>query len=867
MQVMRPENADTGQWNWRELLTSQALWLGAILLSSGLVCLLAANWTVLDKWTRMVGLQVLLIATVGLTVWEVRRRGNQGVLFLALLMLAAVGVGALLGLVGQTYQTGAQGWQLFAWWTLLLLPWACVARRPGLWIFWIVIFNMASVLWTEAGHSVFRGLFGWGWLGAWQLALPNLIGLALWHFLGERVGATGKAGLRLLTACALWPLAVEVAFGITQLGWEDEWQTGLWALGLVWLLVSVGLFRHHSREGRQDLWVLAIVSVGAMGVSLALLDRLVSMGAVEFRLIVLIIAVTAEAAWVALRLLRLHERLGGSRAGGTDDIPLSVQIVLAFGAWLIMIFGVVLLLLLGVVDSEQGAIVLGVVLMVVAGMMLRPETMRQGGGRGAHVLQQLGVAAAVAGMGFAGFGLFVLLDMPYPALLLGICAAILYVAAPSRMLRFLMGVVQAGALMAVVQWLFWFGLSNDAGMGDSMFWMLGHGLRPLLSSPDVLLLALAAWLAFAQSYGGQRQAALLPAALAWALVAQGASFAMAGLPLSILPQLLVHHPMSGLLALAHVILPAGVALVTLWRLPQRPAVVWLALLPLATLAVALICLSVPAVALAMAWVWIGIGLQRRWLRVFGTLGLLAGLLVYYYSLDVTLLHKSLALLMAGAVALLMAWLLQRGDRTATGAVPTAGASTVPPHGRREAGFRPGVISAGLWGGLACVLLVANIGVVRDESILRHGKPLLLDLAPVDPRALLQGDYMDLSYAAERDLMSYRDEPFAGGFAVFQAGLAQPAELLRVQPQAQPLAEDEVVVALRKDRWGQNSLALTGAYFFAEGLEPYFSPARYGEFRVDGNGRAVLLQLRDEAMQPMQPEVGETQRKAVPQPEE
>ena len=49
-----------------------------------------------------------------------------------------------------------------------------------------------------------------------------------------------------------------------------------------------------------------------------------------------------------------------------------------------------------------------------------------------------------------------------------------------------------------------------------------------------------------------------------------------------------------------------------------------------------------------------------------------------------------------------------------------------------------------------VLTVLNYGIYAKEQIKEHGETLLLALAPVDPRSLMQGDYMRLRYAIERN---------------------------------------------------------------------------------------------------------------------
>src|SRR5690606_40772787 len=128
----------------------------------------AANWQVLDTFQRLGGAQALVaIAVAGAAVALRRRpRAPAGP---ALLALAAVALGALLALVGQTYQTGADNWQLFAWWALLMLPWAFAAYHWGVWLLWVLVFNVAAGL--ALGERVLPGwgvFFGEGWGAAIQ---------------------------------------------------------------------------------------------------------------------------------------------------------------------------------------------------------------------------------------------------------------------------------------------------------------------------------------------------------------------------------------------------------------------------------------------------------------------------------------------------------------------------------------------------------------------------------------------------------------------------------------------------------------------------------------------------------------------------
>ncbi|MCI0507948.1 MAG: GDYXXLXY domain-containing protein, partial [Gammaproteobacteria bacterium] len=60
----------------------------------------------------------------------------------------------------------------------------------------------------------------------------------------------------------------------------------------------------------------------------------------------------------------------------------------------------------------------------------------------------------------------------------------------------------------------------------------------------------------------------------------------------------------------------------------------------------------------------------------------------------------------------------------------------------------------LFGVLAVVLLLANYFIISKEQVLANGKVMLLDLAPRDPRSILQGDYMVLRYRMAADIASH-----------------------------------------------------------------------------------------------------------------
>jgi uncharacterized membrane-anchored protein len=150
----------------------------------------------------------------------------------------------------------------------------------------------------------------------------------------------------------------------------------------------------------------------------------------------------------------------------------------------------------------------------------------------------------------------------------------------------------------------------------------------------------------------------------------------------------------------------------------------------------------------------------------------------------------------------------------------------------------------LWAVAAIVLAVANWAIVGKERVLANGETILLELAPRDPRSLLQGDYVVLRYALAGRMLSQLsgDEFSRDGVAVVSLDTDGVAELVRVDGEGSQLAPGEHLLRYRKRG---ETLKLAGeAFFFEEGQQDLYAGARYGELRVDAGGEAVLIGLRD-----------------------
>lgn len=148
-------------------------------------------------------------------------------------------------------------------------------------------------------------------------------------------------------------------------------------------------------------------------------------------------------------------------------------------------------------------------------------------------------------------------------------------------------------------------------------------------------------------------------------------------------------------------------------------------------------------------------------------------------------------------------------------------------------MKPGAVRAAIAVAITLVLVAVNHAIVAKERIKTHGERILLALAPVDPRSLMQGDYMALRFEITRHIST--DASGSAGLLVEANGVAtfnpdQKAPGLRIR---------------YRIRNGEVWLG-TNAYFFEEGTARHYQDARFGEFRVNRDtGEAVLVGLADQ----------------------
>jgi uncharacterized membrane protein len=286
---------------WVRFLATLLLSLGALLIATGVIFFFAYNWNAIGRFGKF-GLLEGIFAAAAVAAWfygPAKPAGQAALLATTLL------TGALLALIGQTYQTGADTYQLFAWWAALIVPWVVVSRLPALWLIWIALVNLAIAMY----FSAFPGLFGVIFSGEallWVLFAVNAVASVLWELVTRRGphGAQGRWSARVLMAATGTMITILALAAI--LDRTDVQQLRL----LVYVAWLGGMYAYYRRTS-IDLFALAGGVLSTVIVVAALLGKLMldSDEAGGFLFIgLVVIAMSATGAWWLRRIAAEADR-------------------------------------------------------------------------------------------------------------------------------------------------------------------------------------------------------------------------------------------------------------------------------------------------------------------------------------------------------------------------------------------------------------------------------------------------------------------------------------------------------------------------------------------------------------------------------
>ena len=303
------ETPDAG--GWRRFLDRLLAISGSLLIAVGVIFFVAFNWHALGRYAKFGMLEALILLPTAFALVT----GLQSLRARAALLFATLVIGGLLALVGQTYQTGADNYELFLAWALLALPWVLAGRWPPLWAVWWTLLNVALALYLFQVLDPLRMLF-LSHIRPAAIIVLNLVGLLAFEW--AYVGVADMRTRWLARYCALLAL-VSGTVAAMMFVFENRNQDNGSGFAIYCAMVIAGTWFYQTR--RRDLFPLAFGVLSLIVVTTTWLVRFLFKGHDAFGgltlLAVLVIGSSIAATW----WLRELNRKWDAEPEGNASLP------------------------------------------------------------------------------------------------------------------------------------------------------------------------------------------------------------------------------------------------------------------------------------------------------------------------------------------------------------------------------------------------------------------------------------------------------------------------------------------------------------------------------------------------------------------
>ena len=834
--------------SWPRYLNLLFLLLSSGFLTSGIVTLIAANLDYFSDLAKIYGLQAVLLLSIALGFYfflrESRKleKGKLKLLSVTFFFITSVLIGAVFALVGQSYQTGANAWELFAIWSVCQLPLLLLLPNVASALLLVATTNIALFLFNNSNYENDVALSAVG---------LNLIFLLLSELFIHRLH---DGNWRLLPKILVFLVLVNLFFvKILTDFFPEEVSFDVYYF-ILFLQVSLPslVFIYFYKQYRVDFMNLITATVGLItAFGIFLFSHVNSADfAVLSGLLLFIITIGA-----IMQLHGWYKRHYPQR----KSISWALSILLIFAIFIGIVTGLIwIFLALNISDPRMSLLVLSVIVLFIAlGMHFgNPDAE-------SHMSIIIGIFFLMGYCLLGGYFLSGIFDgydndvlkITTP-LLFTIVVGIFYFLRKEIWLRTLT------IITVLVMWHIYFSDFHLIGL-DYANQVEYHYV------PFYIVTMLGCVVAFLiqKIYleNEKLSAQIVPFAWAFLLFSIGASLLNSIYILFRFSQMADELPKVMTFAELFDVVTAGVFtqadFVPGWIIPflvgLTPLIVFLAIRRFfvldkaETILIGLVFalfiigfISQPLILFLVALLLLAYLMGSRMLFFIAVFFLTVNLGLYYYSLTIPLLYKALLLLLFAFIFSGVAiYLLRKYKPQTQSAVSFANVSKVKP------------LAA-----LAVVLLILiplNYKVQQFEDVLATGKPVVLKIAPVDPRSLMQGDYMALSYSILNDIRANLNESEDGVFTI-ETEKKRPskvyalihqdeqgvATLCRVEDSLPNDFKDcaaDVYLPVNNFKWLPE--LPSQEYFFAEGKGQHYAQAEYAEYRFK-NGILLLARLLD-----------------------
>ena len=237
---------------WLMAVDRFLLAIGAVFMLCGVIFFFAYNWADIDKFAKL-GIVQGSIIVLGIVVL-LRKKLD----FPAQIAVTAIAilVGALLALYGQTYQTGADAWMLFAEWSLLIIPLGLLSRFPPLWFVQLVLANITLWLYNKQQADWDGGVFI-------AMYAVSALAVAIWELvIRPKNEDTQRWWPRIVSAFAVLVICFQANACIFEDFDQPEFVAAFF-IAIATFLVGIPLYLFKLK----DLFVLATLWLGVISMA------------------------------------------------------------------------------------------------------------------------------------------------------------------------------------------------------------------------------------------------------------------------------------------------------------------------------------------------------------------------------------------------------------------------------------------------------------------------------------------------------------------------------------------------------------------------------------------------------------------------
>ncbi|MGE3319790.1 MAG: DUF2157 domain-containing protein [Candidatus Berkiella sp.] len=235
--------------NWGYWVSNILLIMGWIFILSSIMYFYAFNWHKMSSYYKFSSIQVMILVCLA-GAWAYSIDNLKGKLFLT---GGCILIGVFLAIFGQIYQTGANSYELFVAWLLLITPFVIIGQFAPLWAIWLILLNIAIILyWNQAlSMSSNQHIYIFS-----ALLLINGVALILREYFYQRHIEYLQGRWHRILLCLM--LLLLSFFPISLFILEKEFDNSpLFITSLFGYFIQMGLL-YFYRHPFRDRWILAL---------------------------------------------------------------------------------------------------------------------------------------------------------------------------------------------------------------------------------------------------------------------------------------------------------------------------------------------------------------------------------------------------------------------------------------------------------------------------------------------------------------------------------------------------------------------------------------------------------------------------------